>query len=113
MATSHDNEGTMEIAASLVACTAGTLVHTATSRFAYLPMTTCTSGNAVTVKFAGLVKGVGKTTSAWLAGESLTVGTDLTFAVTTALDYSQANAYGPAGAAATTGDIILRMPCKV
>lgn len=111
MATSHDNEGTMEIASSLVACTAGTLVYTAVSRFAYLPLTTATTGNSVTVKFAGLVKGVGKTTVAWLAGQSLTVGTALTFAVTTALDVSQASAYDAQAAAAVTGDVILRLPC--
>lgn len=111
MATSHDNAGTMEIAESLVACTAGTLVYTGVSRFAYLPLTTASSGSPVTVKFAGLVKGVGKTTVAWLAGQSLTVGTALTFAITTALDVSQASAYGPGTAAATTGDVILRLPC--
>jgi hypothetical protein len=86
-------------------------VFTATSNFAYLPLTTCTSGNSVTVKFAGLVKGVGKTTAAWLAGQSLTVGTALTFAVSTVAGISQASAYGPAVDSATTGDVILRLPC--
>ncbi len=110
MATSHDNEGTMEIASSLVACTAGTMYYTATSNFTYLALTTAATGASVTVKFAGLIKGASKTTVAWLAGSPLTCGSSVTFAIATAGGISQANAYDAQGAAAVTGDIILRMP---
>jgi hypothetical protein len=111
LATSHDFDGSMSIASSLVPTTAGTMVFTTTSAFAYLPLITATSGNPTSVKCVGLVKSVTKTTAAWLAGQSLTVGTGLTFAVTTAGDMSQASAYDAATAASTTGDVIMRLPC--
>ncbi len=109
--TSHDNEGTMSIASSLVPCTAGTMVYTATSGFAYLPLTTCVSGAIASVKFAGLVKTVDKTTVAWLAGSALSCISTLTFQTCTVGGISQANAYDAGTAAAVTGDVILRLPC--
>ena len=118
MATSNNFDDTMVFTA-VAAVTAGTLVVTATTLIANLPLTSAASGVAYTGKCVGRVSGVTKSSNtAFLAGAPLQITTaGLAIAMASAGTVVNAYAYGDwltTGATlGTTMDVVLCLPWTV
>ncbi len=118
MASSNNFDETMPFTA-VAAVTAGTLVVTATTLIANLPLTSAASGVVYTGKITGRVSGVTKSSAtAFLAGAPLQITTaGLALAMASAGTIVNAYAYGDwatSGATAgTTMDVILCLPWTV
>ncbi len=118
MASSNNFDETM-IFTAVTAVTAGTLVVTATTLIANLPLTSAASGVAYTGKCVGRVSGVTKSSlTAFLAGAPLQITTaGLALAQASAGTVVNAYAYGDwltSGATlGTSMDVILCLPWTV
>lgn len=111
MATSHDYDGSLSFIAPAGGATAGTIIKNSTTSATIFPLTTAASGVAYTGKVAGRVNGVTTTTVLWIAGQMLSHnGTAFSTLVSTLRVV--ANAAAAKTAAATTGDVILRLPAN-
>lgn len=110
MPTSHDFDDTMPFVA-VAAVTAGTLVVTATTLIANLPLTSAVSGATYTGKVRGRVNGVTKSSNtAFLALAPLTISTAGLATAASVGGIVNAHAYGGAATTATTMDVILCPP---
>ncbi len=114
MATSHDFDDTLPFVA-VTAATAGTLVVTATTLIANLPMTSATSGNTYTGKITGRVNGVTKSSATtFLSGAPLQIGTNgVALAMASAGTVVNAYAVGGNTTTSTLMDVILCFPWTV
>ncbi len=109
MPSSHDSG--IDVMMPFVATatvTAGTLVVTATTLIACLPMTSTTSGNTYTGKIYGRVNDVTKSSAtAFLAGAELTISTAGVVTAASVAGIVNAYAYGGALSTAVLMDVLL------